>query len=104
MAEGFEVVDAELREFAKSLASTGEKLKASASAVRGVSYSAQTFGIVLSSLIIREVCRRSTNGAADALDGASGQLDNASTGLDNTAQVYQDVDGYARDNFKGILK
>jgi hypothetical protein len=75
---GYAVNTDEPHTFAGSLRSTADKLDASANAVRGVSYSVTTWGIVGQLFSIK--ARESTNGAADKLSKAAGRVRDAATG------------------------
>lgn len=101
MPEGFEVVDSELREFAKALGSTAEKMAASAGAVRGVSYGPTTWGITLGQ-IPKVFAEKATSNAAAKLDEAAGRIRDAAAGVENTAGLYEDVDTFlAKNQFGG---
>lgn len=93
----FEVVDAELREFAKALTGTADKLAGSANAVRGVSYSVTTWGITLGQ-IPKKFAEDATKNAGRALDEAAQRIRDASTGVENTRALYDDVDKFLADN------
>jgi hypothetical protein len=100
-SEGFEVVDGELREFAKALGGTADKIAASAGAVRGVSYSPTTWGITLG-LIPMGFAMKATNDASAKLDEAAERVRDAATGVENTAALYEDVDTFlAKNEFGG---
>lgn len=99
-SEGFEVVDSELREFAKALGGTADKMAASAGAVRGVSYSPTTWGITLG-LIPMGFAMKATNNASANLDKAAARIRDAATGVENTAGLYEDVDTFLADNVFG---
>jgi hypothetical protein len=96
-SEGFEVVDSELRDFAKALGGTADKLAASAGAVRGVSYGVTTWGITFGQ-ICRAFAEKATSNAAAKLDEAAARVRDASTGVTNTAQLYEDVDTFLAEN------
>lgn len=97
--EGFEVVDSELRAFAKALSATADKMAASAAAVRGVSYGPTTWGITLGQ-IPRAFAQAATDNAAGKLDQAAARIRDAATGVENTAGLYEDVDTFlARHQF-----
>lgn len=93
----FQVVDSELREFAKALNSTADKMASSANAVRGVSYSVTTWGITLGQ-IPRAFAESATNNAGRALDEAAQRIRDASQGVENTRALYEDVDTFLADN------
>lgn len=96
-AEGFQVVDSELREFAKALASTADKMAGSASAVRGVSYGPTTWGITLGQ-IPKTFAEAATNNASAKLDQAAARIRDAAAGVENTAGLYEDVDTFLATN------
>lgn len=93
----FEVVSAELSEFAKSLNSTADKMAGSAGAVRGVSYSVTTWGITLGQ-IPRAFAQSATNNAGAKLDEAAQRIRDAATGVENTRALYDDVDTFLANN------
>lgn len=97
MADSFEVVDAELREFSKALSGTADKMAGSANAVRGVSYSVTTWGITLGQ-IPRAFAEKATNNAGRALDEAAQRIRDASQGVENTRALYEDVDTFLASN------
>jgi hypothetical protein len=86
--QSLEVVDDELRTFAKALRGTADKVTASANAVRGVSYNVTTWGIV--GQLFSIAARNATNGAGSELDKGASSIRDAATGVDNSAQAYAD--------------
>jgi len=94
--EGYAVVEAELRTFAKSLRSTADKVSGSANAVRGVSYSVTTWGIVGQLFSIG--ARKATGEAGASLDKGAASIRDAATGVDNSAQAYADNDSHIATN------
>jgi hypothetical protein len=103
-ADGFEVIDSELREFAKALQGTADKLAASAGNVRGVSYSPTTWGIMPVGLICLGIAKSGTDSAGGALDKAATGVRDASAGVENTADLYEDVDGFIAEHHFGSDK
>jgi hypothetical protein len=91
-ADGFHVDQGELRTFANALRTTADNMAGSANAVRGVSYSVTTWGIV--GQLFSIAARKATNDAGGKLDKGAGSVRDAATGVDNSAQAYHDNDQF----------
>ncbi|CAM4186525.1 type VII secretion target [Kibdelosporangium persicum] len=94
--KGYTVVEGELRAFASALRSTADKVSGSANAVRNVSYSVTTWGIVGQLFSIS--ARKATGDAAASLDKGAASIRDAATGVDNSAQAYADNDSHIATN------
>lgn len=90
--DGYQVEEGELRAFANALRTTADNMTASANAVRGVSYSVTTWGIV--GQLFSIAARNATNDAGEKLDKGAGSVRDAATGVDNSAQAYHDNDHF----------